>query len=216
MQPRWGALHRAVHSLYHGSSPAPTHSTLTPPQIHFDPSIVSQRDLLHALVAVEHALPDTMRNLAFPGRRITFPVVLDDRWSRAALERYARSVRDEAVYLPSNIEYLTRNNGLEGAEAALRMLVGTDWVRLGRLFLREGADGVLVSWYLALGSTSRVRFWSRYVSYTYEPQPYAEHRAQIDPRCRLIGQKMNPSRTYTPRVRLHTDFTQLLLILPAL
>ncbi|KIP07153.1 hypothetical protein PHLGIDRAFT_48194, partial [Phlebiopsis gigantea 11061_1 CR5-6] len=102
--------------------------------IHFDPGVVSQRDVLHALVAVERALPDTMRELVFPGRRVTFPVVLDDRWSRDALERYARSVRDEAAYLPSNVEYLARNNGLAGAEAALRMLVGTDWVRAGLVF----------------------------------------------------------------------------------
>lgn len=69
-----------------------------------------------------------MHDVAFPGRRLTFPIVLDDRWSTAALERYTRSVRDEAVYLPSNVEYLARNNGLESKDTALRKLVGTDWV----------------------------------------------------------------------------------------
>lgn len=40
-----------------------------------------------------------------------------------------RSMRDEAVYLPSNIEYLARNNGLEGgADEALQLLVSSDWV----------------------------------------------------------------------------------------
>lgn len=94
---------------------------------------------------MERALPDTMRELVFPGRRVTFPVVLDDRWSRDALARYARSVRDEAVYLPSNVEYLARNNGLEGAEAALRMLVGTDWVRAGVLAAGDLADTTAVA-----------------------------------------------------------------------
>ena len=71
-----------------------------------------------------------MADASFPGRKITFPVVLDDRWSREALARYMRAVRDAAVYLPSNIEYLARNNGLEGgAVEALRLLVETDWVR---------------------------------------------------------------------------------------
>lgn len=70
-----------------------------------------------------------MHEVVFPGRKITFPIVLDDRWNREALERYMRSIRDEAVYLPSNIEYLARNNGLEGgAQEALRSLVSTDWV----------------------------------------------------------------------------------------
>ena len=70
-----------------------------------------------------------MANIVFSGRGITFPIVLDDRWNREALEKYMRSVRSEAVYLPSNIEYLAANNGLEGgAEEALRALVKTDWV----------------------------------------------------------------------------------------
>ncbi len=39
-----------------------------------------------------------------------------------------RSIRASAAYLPSNVEYLARNNGLERAEEALKLLVGTDWV----------------------------------------------------------------------------------------
>lgn len=68
--------------------------------------------------------------MEFPGRRITFPIVLDDRWNRDALQRYMRTTRDKAVYLPSNIEYLARNNGLDGgADEALHKLVVSDWVR---------------------------------------------------------------------------------------
>lgn len=68
--------------------------------------------------------------MEFPGRRITFPIVLDDKWNREALQRYMRSTRDKAVYLPSNIQYLADNNGLSGGEEeALRLLVSSDWVR---------------------------------------------------------------------------------------
>lgn len=70
-----------------------------------------------------------MHSVTFSGRKITFPIVLDDPWTREALERYMRTTRDEAVYLPSNIEYLARNNSLEGGMAeALRVLVQSDWV----------------------------------------------------------------------------------------
>lgn len=42
-----------------------------------------------------------------------------------------RSARDKAVYLPSNIEYLARNNGVEGGgEEALRLLVASPWVMI--------------------------------------------------------------------------------------
>ncbi|OSD02241.1 urea carboxylase [Trametes coccinea BRFM310] len=132
--------------------------------VHFDPLLTSRSSLLAALVDVEASLPASVESLTFPGRKITFPVVLDDRWNREALEKYMRSIRDKAVYLPSNIEYLARNNGLQSAQEALKLLVGTDWLVLG------------VGFYLAC--------------------PFL---VPIDPRCRLVGQKMNPSRTYTPR-----------------
>lgn len=133
--------------------------------IHYDPAVISQSDLLRTLIQVETGLPDSLSEIVFPARRITFPIVLDDRWNRQALERYMRSMRDEAVYLPSNIEYLARNNGLEGgADEALQLLVSSDWLVFGVGF--------------------------------YDACPFL---IPVDPRCRLVGQKMNPSRTYTPR-----------------
>ncbi|KAI0368220.1 urea carboxylase [Pilatotrama ljubarskyi] len=137
--------------------------------VHFDPLVISQASLLAALVDAEASLPASVESLKFPGRKITFPVVLDDRWNREALEKYMRSIRDKAVYLPSNIEYLARNNGLKSAKEALELaccLFDTH-----RLWLVLG-----VGFYLAC--------------------PFL---VPIDPRCRLVGQKMNPSRTYTPR-----------------
>ncbi|KAI0820844.1 urea carboxylase [Trametes gibbosa] len=134
------------------------------PGVHFDSLVTSQASLLAALVDSEASLPSNVKSLVFPGRKITFPVVLDDRWNREALDKYMRSIRDNAVYLPSNIEYLARNNGLQSAQDALKQLVNTDWLVLG------------VGFYLAC--------------------PFL---VPIDPRCRMVGQKMNPSRTYTPR-----------------
>lgn len=98
-------------------------------QIHYDPILVSQSSILNSLIAVEYSLPNTMDNMVFHGRKLIFPLVPDDRWSREALERYTQSIRDEAVYLPSNIEYLARNNGLEGgAMEALQILLASEWV----------------------------------------------------------------------------------------
>lgn len=131
----------------------------------YDPSAISQADLLVVLVEAESSLPDTLEDMVFPARRITFPIVLNDRWSREALERYMRTTRAEAAYLPSNIEYLARNNGLDGgAEDALRLLIKSEYLVFA------------VGFYMAC--------------------PFL---VPIDPRCRLVGQKMNPSRTYTPR-----------------
>ncbi|EIW77496.1 AHS2-domain-containing protein [Coniophora puteana RWD-64-598 SS2] len=133
--------------------------------IHFDHSIISQSTLLAALASVDTSLPASISSVTFPGRRITFPIALDDRWNREALERYMSTTRQRAVYLPSNVEYLAKNNGLSGGkEEVLAKLVESDWLVFG------------VGFYLAC--------------------PFL---IPIDPRCRLVGQKMNPSRTYTPR-----------------
>ena len=77
---------------------------------------------------IEESLADDVEAMEFPGRRITFPIVLDDAWNREALKEYMRTIRDKAVYLPSNIRYLAENNGLKSEEEALRLLVSSDWV----------------------------------------------------------------------------------------
>ncbi|KAG1762077.1 hypothetical protein EDD22DRAFT_893211 [Suillus occidentalis] len=76
-----------------------------------------------------------------------------------------RTTRNSSVYLPSNVHYLTRNNGSEGGvDEALQKLVDSAWLVFG------------IGFYLAC--------------------PFS---VPIDLRCRLVGQKMNPSRIYTPR-----------------
>ena len=68
--------------------------------------------------------------MRFPGRRITFPIVLDDKWNKEALQRYISTTRDLAVYLPSNVEYLAKNNSLSDSNEALHKLVQSDWGRV--------------------------------------------------------------------------------------
>lgn len=90
---------------------------------------MSQDDILEALLGAENVLPEASEDMQFPGRKLIFPIVLDDKWNKEALERYMHSMRDRAVYLPSNIDYLARNNGVEGgAEEALKLLVASPWV----------------------------------------------------------------------------------------
>ncbi|KAJ3754406.1 urea carboxylase [Lentinula raphanica] len=131
---------------------------------HFNPKQITQAMLLTVLTEAAYALPDSVTDLTFPGRCFTFPVVLNDQWCQEAILQYMKSSRKKAVYLPSNVEYLAKNNGLKSIQAALQKLVQSNYLVLG------------VGFYLAC--------------------PFL---VPIDPRCRLVGQKMNPSRTYTPR-----------------
>ncbi|KAJ7304851.1 allophanate hydrolase subunit 2-domain-containing protein [Mycena albidolilacea] len=131
---------------------------------HFDPLVIKQSDVISAILEAQRAVPESVEDMTFAGRRLTFPIVLDDQWSREALARYMGSIRDKAVYLPSNIDYLAKNNGFASSEQVLTALVASDWLVFA------------LGFYLAC--------------------PFL---VPVDPRCRLVAQKMNPSRTYTPR-----------------
>lgn len=61
---------------------------------------------------VEHALSYTVPSRV-PSRTFRVPLVFNDSVSRAAVERYAATIRSDAPWLPSNIDFLTRLNGLE-------------------------------------------------------------------------------------------------------
>lgn len=117
--------------------------------------------------------------MTFPGRRITLPIVLDDRWNREALERYMQSTRDKAVYLPSNIQYLADNNGLENSGDALRKLVQSDWVRvISRIYTisTDSHDNSLCS---ELDSILLVPFWYQCVSFPFFSF-YPFHHCKLD------------------------------------
>lgn len=85
-------------------------------------------EALSILIEAENALPDSVTDMVFSGRRFTFPLVLNDQWCNDAIAQYMKTIRSKAVYLPSNIEYLAHNNGLANSEVALQKLVESDHV----------------------------------------------------------------------------------------
>lgn len=107
--------------------------------------------MISAILEAQRAVPESVEGMTFAGRRLTFPIVLDDQWSREALARYMGSIRDKAVYLPSNIDYLAKNNGFASSEQVLTALVASDWVSHGTSFLPNCALMVFVS--------ARLRSW---------------------------------------------------------
>lgn len=65
-----------------------------------------------------------------PSRRVRLPLAFDDTLTRAAVERYAATIRADAPWVPSNIDFLARLNGVDGG--ALRdILEGSEFLVLG-------------------------------------------------------------------------------------
>ncbi|KAF9776480.1 hypothetical protein IL306_005336 [Fusarium sp. DS 682] len=63
-----------------------------------------------------------------PSRSVRLPIAFDDSVSRAAIERYAATIRPSAPWLPSNIEFLERLNGISDLT---KVLSAAEFVVLG-------------------------------------------------------------------------------------
>jgi len=83
--------------------------------------VITQRELLMILVNVERSLIRSHDPL--PSRIFRFPILLDDPISQEAVAEYARTVRDSAVYLPDNMDYIAKSNGVCDRQTAARSIV---------------------------------------------------------------------------------------------
>ncbi|KAJ9104963.1 hypothetical protein QFC19_003760 [Naganishia cerealis] len=89
--------------------------------VQFDPLQIKQSQMLQQLISFEESVGANLEPL--PSRIFKFPILLDDPVSKAAVADYAATVRDSAVYLPSNMEYIAKANGVKDGETAAQSFV---------------------------------------------------------------------------------------------
>jgi urea carboxylase len=77
--------------------------------------------MLKTLIDLESSLGRV--DTPIPSRVFHFPILLDDPSSRAAVDDYIKTVRDSAVYLPDNMEYIAKANGSSDRDATARSIV---------------------------------------------------------------------------------------------
>lgn len=99
-------------------------------QVHFDSRIISQAELLARLVAAEAQLPD-IGDMEVPSRIVYLPLSWDDPSTRLAIEKYMQSVRPDAPWCPSNIEFIRRINGLESTDAVKDIVFNASYLVMG-------------------------------------------------------------------------------------
>ena len=99
-------------------------------QVRYDPSEISYEGVLAHLREAEAALPQ-MDDLVVPSRVVHLPLSWDDPATRLAIERYMQSVRPDAPWCPSNIEFIRRINGLESVEEVRRIVFEAAYLVLG-------------------------------------------------------------------------------------
>jgi len=99
-------------------------------QIHYDAQVLPLEDLLGHIECAAGALAGTAE-AAIPSRTVHLPLSWDDEACRLAIEKYTRSVRPDAPWCPSNLEFIRRINGLTDVEAVRKIVFDAAYLVLG-------------------------------------------------------------------------------------
>jgi len=99
-------------------------------QIHYDSQVLAVEALLALLETAESALQD-MSDMQVPARIVHLPLSWDDEACQKAIQKYMQSVRKDAPWCPSNIEFIRRINGLENLEQVKQIVFDASYLVMG-------------------------------------------------------------------------------------
>jgi urea carboxylase len=99
-------------------------------QVHFDPRVLTLDRLLECLVQGEQTLA-SIDALEIPTRIVRLPLSWDDEATQLAIAKYMQSVRADAPWCPSNIEFIRRINGLDDIADVKRIVFEASYLVLG-------------------------------------------------------------------------------------
>ncbi len=99
-------------------------------QVRYDGRVQRQSALLDQLLAVEESLPD-VGALKVPTRVVRLPLAFEDSATLGAVERYAQTVRAEAPWLPNNVDFIQRINGLANRDEVREIVYAARYLVLG-------------------------------------------------------------------------------------
>lgn len=99
-------------------------------QVRYDRSRISLPDVLAILRETERELPSA-ESMTVPTRIVHLPLSWDDPATQLAVEKYAQSVRPDAPWCPSNLEFIRRINGLDSIEEVRQIVYSASYLVLG-------------------------------------------------------------------------------------
>lgn len=99
-------------------------------QVNYDNLRLPQAQLLQLLLQAERALP-AIDDMQVPSRIVHLPISWDDPQCRLAIEKYMQSVRSDAPWCPSNLEFIRRINGLTDLAAVQKIFFDASYMVLG-------------------------------------------------------------------------------------
>jgi urea carboxylase len=99
-------------------------------QVHYESRTLPMARLLRTLREAEQSLT-SIDDMVIPTRVVRLPLSWDDHATQLAIAKYMQSVRADAPWCPSNIEFIRRVNGLAGAEEVKRIVFDASYLVLG-------------------------------------------------------------------------------------
>jgi urea carboxylase len=99
-------------------------------QVHYDSRVLPLNSLMDLLLAVERQLP-AIEDMEVPTRIVHLPLSWDDAATRLAIEKYMQSVRKDAPWCPSNIEFIRRINDLASIDEVKRIVFEASYLVMG-------------------------------------------------------------------------------------
>jgi urea carboxylase len=100
-------------------------------QIHYNSQQLSLSELIAHLHHGETQLTTQLAQLSVPSRIVHLPLSWDDAACQQAIQKYIQSVRDNAPWCPSNLEFIRRINGLNSIQDVKNILFNASYLVMG-------------------------------------------------------------------------------------
>ncbi len=99
-------------------------------QVRYDGQRIHQAALIEALLAIEASLPD-VATLKIPTRVVHLPMAFEDAATLDAVQRYRETVCADAPWLPNNVDFIQRINGLAHRDEVREIAFSARYLVLG-------------------------------------------------------------------------------------
>jgi urea carboxylase len=99
-------------------------------QVRYDQTRIGLEAVLDLLRNLERELPPA-ESMTVPTRIVHLPLSWDDPATQLAVEKYAQSVRPDAPWCPSNLEFIRRINGLSSLEEVKEIVYAASYLVMG-------------------------------------------------------------------------------------
>ena len=130
------ALRMRVHALMENLKASPVEGILelSPGvrslQIHYDSRRIDQTTLVETLLDREKSI-GSVDEMVVTSRVLHLPMAFEDSATLDAVSRYQETIRSDAPWLPSNVEFIRRINGLQSTDQVRDIIFSASYLVLG-------------------------------------------------------------------------------------